>query len=293
MSHCINLYRNKIIQNIEPWVMENIQYESVMGSQAYGVSNDDSDLDLYAVTIPPKEVVFPHLQGCIPGFGKQAKAFNNYQQHHVEYNGKSHDLNVYNIVKYFHLVMDNNPNMIDSLFVRQQSVTHQTKIAQMIRDNRHLFLHKGAWHRFRGYAYSQLKKVKNKKPEGPRKELVEKYGYDVKFAYHLVRLLDEIEQVLEHGDIDLMRDRERLKAIRRGEFTLEELESSFYAKEQRLEQLYHTSTLPKYPDEERIKQLLIDCLEEFYGSIDDTAVRQVGEYERAVQQIKSIVGRLT
>ena len=292
MSHCINLYRKKIIKNIEPWIMENIQYETVMGSQAYGVSTDDSDLDLYAVTIPPKEVVFPHLQGCIPGFGKQAKAFNNYQQHHVEYNGKSHDLNVYNIVKYFHLVMDNNPNMIDSLFVRQQSVTHQTKIAQMIRDNRHMFLHKGAWHRFRGYAYSQLKKVKNKKPDGPRKELVEKYGYDVKFAYHLVRLLDEIEQILEHGDIDLMRDRERLKAIRRGEFTLEELENSFYAKEQRLEQLYHTSTLPKYPDEERIKQLLIDCLEEFYGTIDDTAVRQVGEYERAVQQIKSIVGRL-
>lgn len=292
MSHCQNLHRKKIVKNVEPFILENVQYETIMGSQAYGVSNDDSDMDIYAVTIPPKEMVFPHMQGVIPGFGKDAKQFNTYQQHHIEYDGKTYDLNVYNIVKYFQLVMDNNPNMIDSLFVRQQSVTHQTKIGQMIRDNRSLFLHKGAWHRFRGYAYAQLKKVKNKKPEGSRKELVEKHGYDTKFAYHLIRLLDEVEQIMEYGDIDLMRDKERLKAVRNGQFTLEELEEWFYAKEKGLESLYQNSTLPKYPDEDKIKQLLLDCLEEFYGSIDDTAFRQVDEYERAVKQIKEIVGKL-
>ena len=182
--------------------------------------------------------------------------------------------------------------MIDSLFVRQQSVTHETKIATMIRDNRHIFLHKGAWHRFRGYAYSQLKKVKNKKPEGSRKQMVEEFGYDVKFAYHLIRLLDEVEQILEHGDIDLMRDKERLKGIRRGEFSLEELEQSFYDKEKHLERLYHNSTLPKYPDEEKIKQLLIDCLEEWYGDVGKEAVQQVNEYERAVKEIRKIVNSL-
>ena len=34
--------------------------EVIMGSKAYGVSQDDSDVDIYAVCMPPKTMVFPH-----------------------------------------------------------------------------------------------------------------------------------------------------------------------------------------------------------------------------------------
>ena len=88
------------------------------------------------------------------------------------------------------------------------------------------FLHKGAWHKFKGYAYSQLNKIQTKSPTGKRAELVEAHGYDVKFAYHVVRLLLEVEQILVAGDIDLECDREQLKAIRRGEWTLPQLSNS-------------------------------------------------------------------
>ena len=51
------------------WLPANVQYETVMGSVAYGVSSDSSDTDVYGWAIPPKVDVFPHLRGEIPGFG--------------------------------------------------------------------------------------------------------------------------------------------------------------------------------------------------------------------------------
>src|SRR5438045_4822649 len=45
------------------WLAANVQYETVMGSVAYGVSSDTSDVDVYGWAIPPKDHVFPHLRG--------------------------------------------------------------------------------------------------------------------------------------------------------------------------------------------------------------------------------------
>lgn len=255
------------------FLCSNIQYETIMGSVAYGVSSDVSDLDIYGFAIPPKDVIFPHLNGEILGFGKQKKRFEQYQEHHIDYKdgcggkGQSVDLSIYNIVKYFQLCMDNNPNMIDSLFTNANSVLHITKVGNMVKDSRNIFLHKGSWHKFKGYAYSQLHKMSNKNPVGKRIELVDKYGYDIKFAYHVVRLIHEVEQILLEGDLDLTKHREQLKSIRRGEWTEDDIRKYFAEKEKQLEKAYVDSKLPHSPDEYKIKELLLSCLEEHYGDI--------------------------
>ena len=58
--------------------------------------------------------------------------------------------------------MDNNPNMIDSLFVPRNLIIHSSKVLEYIRENRNIFLHKGSWHKFKGYSYSSLHKMNNK-----------------------------------------------------------------------------------------------------------------------------------
>lgn len=240
-----------------------------MGSNCYGVAVDNSDWDMVGFNIPPKDVVFPHIGGVIQGFGRQVQKFVCYQKHHVyvpeEF--RTYDLNSYNIVHYFHLCMENNPNMIDSLFVPRECIVHSSIISEMVREKRRMFLHKGAWHRFKGYAYAQLHKMDNKKPEGKRRETVERYGYDVKYAYHLVRLLGEIEQILTEGDIDLRRNNEHLKAIRRGDVSEVDVRRWAAEKESALEKAYEESSLPWGPREDEIKQLLLDCLEEHFGSL--------------------------
>ncbi len=274
----------------------NVHYETIMGSVAYGVSSDTSDMDIYGFCIPPKELVFPHLAGEISGFGTPRKRFEQFQQHHIfdaddlNGHGRNYDLQIFNIVKYFQLAMDNNPNMIDSLFTPQTCVLHITRVGQMVRESRHLFLHKGAWAKFKGYAFSQLHKMTTKDPQGKRKEIRDQFGFDVKYAYHLVRLLYEVEQILLEGDIDLMRHREHLKAIRRGEVNEADVREWAADKEKQLESVYLQSTLPQQPQEETIKTLLLQCLEEHYGSLENCVV-QPDAAVNALRQIQEILDR--
>lgn len=270
------------------WMDENsCQYVTIMGSMAYGVNKDDSDLDIYGFAIPPRGIVFPHLDGHIQGFGKQPEVFGQWQEHHVkdpDGKQKEYDFSIYNIVKYFHLVMENNPNMIDSLFTPDNCVIHQTKIGQMVRENRRDFLHKGAWHKFKGYAYSNFHRYKQSDPtkasNEKRAKTIEDHGYDTKSMYHVIRLVGEIEQILTEGDLDLLRNREQLKSVRRGEWSLEKIEEFFQTKEKSLEQTYLDSKLPYGPDEPKIRNLLLNCLEEYYGDLSqavkrDTSVEDV------------------
>jgi hypothetical protein len=95
------------------------------------------------------------------------------------------------------------------------------------------------------------------------------HGHDVKFLYHVVRLLDECKMVLEEHDLDLTRSKEYLKSIRRGELSVEQIVEYFDTSMKYLDTLYTTSTLRYAPDEDVMKQLLIDCIEMHYGDISN------------------------
>lgn len=330
------------------WLPTNTVYETIMGSVAYGVSSDTSDMDIYGFCIPKKEQVFPHLAGEIEGFSRQKKRFEQYQEHHMKDpdamsgHGRVYDVTIYNIVKFFMLAMENNANIIDSLFTPINCVLHCTNVGNIVRENRKTFLHKGVWHKMKGYAYSQLHKIASKEHEGMaavikferdhgipentplcdlekeiqtrqvrlsrskpsiqdnevelfgymndadlseyhrlyremtdksvRSERTKIHGFDVKFAYHTVRLLLEAEMILVEHDLDLQRNNEQLKSIRRGEWTETQLLQWATDKEKQLEKVYHESTLQHSPDEGKIKAILLHCLEEHYGSLSECIV---------------------
>lgn len=286
--------KNKKLISPPKWLVSNTQGLFIMGSEAYGVSSGKSDVDIYGWCIPPKKVLFPHLAGEIPGFGSQKKRFEQFQEHHINDSdaGKEYDISVYNIAKYFHLCMNGNPNMIDSLFVPDSCVLHSTPTYMKVRENRHLFLSKKMWHTFKGYAYSQLHKANSKQSqEGSKRDKLRKeFGMDTKYLYHVVRLMSEVEQVLSTGDLDLQEKgrREYMKAIRRGEVPEKEIRKYFKDKEATLEKLYHSSDLPYNPRESEIKSLLIECLEMHYQSISDAVVVE-NKYEVALEKIKGII----
>jgi hypothetical protein len=127
-------------------------------------------------------------------------------------------------------------------------------------------------------------------PGSKRAREVEEHGFDCKFGYHLVRLIDEVEQILTTGDLDLEKNREQLKAIRRGEVPEEKIREYFSIKEKSLEVAYHSSKLPYGPDEEKIKKLLLECLEEHYGDLSH-AVVMPDKAIQALRDISSIIDR--
>lgn len=276
------------------WLPGSVQYETIMGSVAYGVSSDTSDIDVYGWAIPPRDDIFPHLRGEVVGFGTPKARFQQYQQHHIQDadalggHGRAYDMTIYGIVKFFSLAMNNNPNIIDSLFTPVNCVLHSTRVGDIVRENRKLFLHKGAWSKFKNYAYAQLHKLSTKVPHGKRAELVVEHGHDTKFAYHVVRLILEVEQILVEGDIDLQRNNEQLKAIRRGEWTETYLRDWFSRKETDLERVYAASKLREIPDEEGIRALLLSCLEHHYGRLEHCVV----DPDRAVVALRNVQAEL-
>lgn len=281
-----------------------VQYETITGSEAYGVADTAalSDRDVVGFCMPPKDTVFPHLRGEIPDFGRQTQRFNVWQQHHMQRqkgssgsqdgDAMNYDVSIYSIVRFFSLCMDNNPNMVDTLFTPQRCVVHMTRLGERVRGARKLFLHKGSFHKFKGYAYSQLHKADSKDPEEGTKRAADRArtGMDSKFCYHVVRLMDEAQQILEEHDLDLERNREQLKSIRRGEWTMDRVREYFKYREAALEDAYNRSTLRHTPDEEGIKALLLECLESYYGDLSK-AVTVVGGERAIIEQIAALCQR--
>ena len=246
------------------FIKSDTQFLCKMGSHAYGINGPSSDIDIYGFCVPPIEYLLPHTAGHIEGFGRQQNNFEQFQVDHIE---ELYDVSIYNITKFLHLCMDNNPNMIDCLFVPDDCILYKSEIADLILKNKKLFLHKGCYFRFMGYAESQWKKIRNKNPVGKRKIVVDTYGFDLKYASHLYRLANECEQILRTGDLNLRQSQSQMLLIRKGKVSLTELEKWFNEKKLELKQLYETSTLQHSPDQKKIKDILIQCLEMKFGSL--------------------------
>lgn len=109
--------------------------------------------------------------------------------------------------------------------------------------------------------YRNWKATRNK----DRSILEEKYGYDTKHAYHLVRLIRMCREVLTTGKVIVKRpDREELLAIRNGAWSYEQLIEFAEAEDKNLQELYLKSTaLPKVPDKEKLDKLCIELVETY------------------------------
>jgi len=128
------------------WDIEKyIIFEAMVGSHAYGTSDEKSDIDLRGVCVPPFEVMF----GILEKFE---------QKDHWE--GEYEDRTIFNISKFFKLLLDNNPTILELLFLQPSSWLVDTYCWRKIIDNRDIFISKKVKFTFSGYAISQLLRIK-------------------------------------------------------------------------------------------------------------------------------------
>jgi hypothetical protein len=128
------------------------------------------------------------------------------------------------------------------------------------------------------------------KQNARRRADIIRHGYSTKEGYHVVRLALQCEQVLAEGDLDLERNREILKAIRRGEWSFDRLTDWFAQKEKGLEELHSKTNIPYSPDEDAIKTLLLECLEMHYGSLTD-AIKVEVPVDKLLNDIQAVIDR--
>lgn len=221
------------------FLVSNTCYLTIMGSHSYGTADtnaeEKSDWDIYGITLATKEILFPHLAGEIYGFGRQKKRFEQFLATHVcdqdaaAGKGREYDITVFNIIKFFMLAMECNPNILDSIFTPQECVLHCTQVGNMIRENRKIFLSKAVFPKMKGYSYSQLHKMTTKEPSGKRKVIREKYGFDCYddeetefltkrgwFRYDDVKDDDELATVTKVGDLEFQKCLARISKLYSG-----------------------------------------------------------------------------
>lgn len=107
--------------------------------------------------------------------------------------------------------------------------------------------------------YQNWKATRNR----ARFELEDKFGYDTKHGYHLVRLIRMCREIMETGKVQVKRpDREELLAIRNGAWPYDKLIEFAESEDKALQEVYNKSTtLPKVPDFKFLDDLCIELVE--------------------------------
>lgn len=247
------------------FINDNIILEAKVGSHGYGTNGLDSDVDMYAICVPPRELAWPFLfTDAQPDFGTLPQTFDQYHPAKFVYGNMEYEIKVYNIRRLLHLAMFCNPREIEFLFSSDDSVTFETPVGKLIRDNKALFLHKGFYNKFVSFGESQLAKMDHHKTQGVRKSLHETYGFDTKFASHCIRLILQSEQILESGNLDLKKHAALLRSIRGGSLSRDEIIDLFNEKKAKCEKLFAASQLPERPNELLIREFALRCCEQHW-----------------------------
>jgi len=132
------------------------------------------------------------------------------------------DLVSYSLHKYLRLATKGNPTALLPLYAPADAVITVTELGRELRALAPKVLSRAAVHRFLGYLDAQRQRLlgqsKGKMPSRP--ELVARYGYDVKYASHALRLAYQGLEVARDAQLTLPMpavERERVLAVKRGD----------------------------------------------------------------------------
>lgn len=308
-------------------------YRLKVGSHLYGLNRPDSDIDYMSVFIPTSEDLL--------GLNPVNEVDNSTKSSSSDRRNTAGDVDdkSYSLHKFMHLLLGNNPNIVEVLFAPEDVVEVCEPEFQTLIDNYQKIISQKVFHTFTGYAFSQKKKLTVKSErygslvesvhdmektfstqelhdtkraiteeesvflnktlkyykgrDGntesfhkgmPLKTIYEKLveerdnygwrvktdtfdtlGYDVKFGYHLVRILAEGYELLKTGKLSypISGDaRDDILRVRSGEVELPELLEMYEKYDALCKEMKETTTLPKKPDFNFANDYLINTLKE-------------------------------
>ena len=232
--------------------------EAVVGSTVHGTAVKDGleDLDLMAVVLEDMK--------AFAGFNATDTWTARTKPMGVRSEAGDTDWVGYGLRKYLSLALKGNPSILLALFVPAQHIREITAEGEALRALAPDIVSKAAYMPFRGYMRQQHERLLGLRGQRnvTRPELVEAYGYDTKYAAHVVRLGLQGEELLLTGRISLpMRDadRELCVRIRTGGFTLAEVSEQIIAAEQRLDAAFTASPLAERPNTAAVERWMMSA----------------------------------
>ncbi|MFJ9781340.1 DNA polymerase beta superfamily protein [Amycolatopsis sp. NPDC101161] len=168
---------------------------------------------------------------------------------------------VYSLRKWMRLALTGNPTVLLPLFVPDHEIVRITELGHELRANAAKVVSRQAGLRFAGYLRTQRQRMLDGAIKVNRPELIEKYGFDTKYAMHMVRLGVQGVELLETGRMTLPIAEPWLtwlRDLRRGKHTQDEALAAAAELEDRLERLVRGgSPLPEEPDRDWADRWLV------------------------------------
>lgn len=277
--------------NFEKMAQENKILEVRVGSHLFGTDTADSDLDLYGIFMPSKEIVF--------GFQKcENIKLDQVAKDETGRNTKDAiDYTLTEYRKYIKLALENNPNILHILFVDNKNVRYIDEFGERLLDMADKFPYKGAHYRFIKYAEAQKHKMRIK----PEKYNELKAGLSIlnKFSDHQV-MADVIASKYNHCRIDnrvdkcaidIFKERQNNKHIVCGDLQLERGVFVSKAKkiiQKRLDKFTHRSSLYEtYGYDVKFGSNLIHLLMESIELMNTGRIKYPLDYRQDILDIKN------
>jgi predicted nucleotidyltransferase len=218
-----------------------IIYRCIVGSQAYGLNRDASDVDRRGIYLPPAD-----LQWSIYGLPEQLE-------------DRASEECYWELQKFLSLALKANPNILECLYT--PLIEHTTEIAEMILSRRHIFLSKLVFQTYNGYVMSQFKKLEQ--------DLRSTGDIKWKHAMHLIRLLLQGISVLQqaHVPVHVAEHRNDLLAIRDGKRSWQEVNQWRLDLHLQFDSAFQSTSLPDAPDYAEANRLLLMARRSMVGTI--------------------------
>lgn len=180
------------------------------------------------------------------------------------------DLVVYSLRKWMRLALNGNPSILLLLFAPDSACQVLEPAAVRLRENAGKIISQQSGFRFLGYLHSQREKLLGiRSPEVHRLDLVQKYGYDTKFAAHAVRLGMQGIQLMQTGRLQLPMsewDAEFVRTIKTGRYRrVEDVLDEISRLARELEEAIQVSELQAAPDREWADEYLVSVYRELWG----------------------------
>jgi predicted nucleotidyltransferase len=201
-----------------------ILYRCIVGSQAYGLENEESDTDRRGIYLAPAA-----LHWSLFGAPEQFED-NTGQSCYWE------------LQKFIVMALRANPNILECLY--SPLVEKVTPLGEELLAMRGQFLSRMIFQTFNGYAMSQFKKIEQ--------DIRNRGEIKWKHAMHLVRLLISGATTLREGSVPVQMEsyRQRLLSIKRGELSWGELDHWRKELHRDFELALSQTQLPERPDYE-------------------------------------------
>lgn len=253
----------RLFENYKKFVnRRNVILLAVAGSELTGTNDkNDSDRDEMGVCLES----LPDLVG-FKRFDKPdiyRTAVDRTGIHDTKSEPGDIDLTLYGMRHYLHLALGGNPNLVALLFTPKNKLLIQTELGTELQALAPKIVSKTGINAFLGYMQAQRLRLVGSQGQKRvnRPELEAVYGYDTKYAAHVIRLGYQAKELLYEGKLTFPFDIDRadvINDIKQGRRKIEWVLDYAARLENDIKSLLNSSILRQAPDYDAVEKWMLE-----------------------------------